>query len=98
MRALAVLAALVAVAALPLVGLDSYTLRLLNVGWIFVLLTTAFNFTLGYAGQLSLAHVGFFALGAYVVGLTTAAGLLAFWPALAVAIAGALVVSVALGL
>ncbi len=98
MKAAALVAGLAAAGALPLVGLDSYTMRLLNVAFVFVILTTAFNFTLGYAGQLSLAHVGFFALGAYVVGLTTTASLLTFWPALAAAVVAAVLVAVGLGI
>jgi ABC-type branched-subunit amino acid transport system ATPase component/ABC-type branched-subunit amino acid transport system permease subunit len=88
---------LVLAAAVPLAGLDGYTMRLINVSLVFVVLTTAFNFTLGHAGQLSLAHVGFFALGAYGVGLTTTAGLLSFWPALGVATLAAVAVAVGLG-
>jgi branched-chain amino acid transport system permease protein len=85
-------------ALVPWVGLDGYTMRLLNMGFVFVLLTAAFNFTLGYAGQLSLAHVGFFALGAYGVGLLTTAGLLGFWTAVAVTVAGCVLVAVGLGI
>jgi branched-chain amino acid transport system permease protein len=97
-RAAALAGVLGAAALLPLAGLDSYTLRLLNVALVFVVLTTAFNFTLGYAGQLSLAHVGFFALGAYGVGLATTAGVLGFWAALLASIAGCVLVAFGLGL
>jgi branched-chain amino acid transport system permease protein len=85
-------------ALVPWAGLDSYTMRLLNMGFVFVLLTAAFNFTLGYAGQLSLAHVGFFGLGAYGVGLLTTARLLGFWSALAVTVAGCVLVAIGLGI
>jgi ABC-type branched-subunit amino acid transport system ATPase component/ABC-type branched-subunit amino acid transport system permease subunit len=92
------IAGLALAAALPWVGLDSYTMRLLNLALVFVVLTTAFNFTLGHAGQLSLAHVGFFALGAYVVGLATTAGLLGFWGALALAVLVSVILAAVLGI
>lgn len=83
---------------LPLVVRDNYWMRLLNISLVFVVLTMAFNFTLGYTGQLSLGHVGFFALGAYTVGLTTTGGILTFWPALFAAILLNALIAVLLGI
>ncbi|MBX6396501.1 MAG: branched-chain amino acid ABC transporter permease, partial [Alicyclobacillaceae bacterium] len=42
------------------------------------------NVILGYTGQLSLAHAGFFGIGAYAVALLTVKANLSFWPALIV--------------
>jgi branched-chain amino acid transport system permease protein len=74
---------LVAVAlALPFVGLSDYYMRLVNLALLFSLLATSLNIVLGYAGQISLGHAGFFGIGAYTSALLTSgrSGLL-FWPA-----------------
>jgi ABC-type branched-subunit amino acid transport system ATPase component/ABC-type branched-subunit amino acid transport system permease subunit len=42
------------------------------------------NVLLGLTGQISLGHVAFYAIGAYVVGILTTAHDWSFWPALAV--------------
>jgi ABC-type branched-subunit amino acid transport system ATPase component/ABC-type branched-subunit amino acid transport system permease subunit len=83
---------------LPLVVRDNYWMRLLNLSLVFAILTMAFDFTLGYTGQLSLGHVGFFALGAYTVGLTTTSGVLTFWPALGAALVLNALVALVLGI
>ena len=49
----------------------NYTLRLVNNAGIYMLLVLGLNFILGFAGQLSFAQVGFFAIGAYVSALMT---------------------------
>lgn len=49
----------------------NYTLRLVNNAGIYILLVLGLNFILGFAGQLSFAQVGFFAIGAYVSALLT---------------------------
>jgi ABC-type branched-subunit amino acid transport system ATPase component/ABC-type branched-subunit amino acid transport system permease subunit len=43
------------------------------------------NVLLGLTGEVSLGHVGFFAIGAYVVGILTTATVVGFWPALVAA-------------
>ncbi len=42
---------------------------------------------LGYTGQLSLAHAGFFGIGGYTVAILTTAHGLSFWIALPIALA-----------
>lgn len=75
MRRAGLWAMLVALAALvlclPLLVQDNYTRRLINLAFIWTILTMSLNFILGFAGQLSLGHAGFFAIGAYVSGLLT---------------------------
>lgn len=82
MRKLAVLCGLVLLCALPFVVQDDYFLRLINMGIIYAILAVSLNFVLGYAGQISLGHAGFFGIGAYTSALIThgASGAM-FWPA-----------------
>lgn len=59
---------IVLVAALLLVlpmFLGDYHIHIINQIGIFVILVTSLNLILGYTGQLSFAHIGLFAIGAY---------------------------------
>src|SRR3546814_3733251 len=56
---------------LPYVLVSGYQLRLIIVVGVYILLTMGLNFMLGYAGLLSLAQVGFFAIGAYFTVIMT---------------------------
>ena len=69
MRNLAVIAGLALLCALPFVVQDDYFLRLINMGIIYAILAVSLNFVLGYAGQISLGHAGFFGIGAYTAAL-----------------------------
>jgi branched-chain amino acid transport system permease protein len=62
----------VAVLALCLVlpvGLEQYKLYVASLALVYVILAIGLNLTLGYAGQISLAHAAFMAVGAYSVAL-----------------------------
>lgn len=50
---------------------DQYHLHTLVVSGIFMLAAMSLNLLLGYTGQLSLGHVAFFGIGAYVSALTS---------------------------
>jgi len=65
------LIALVFFAAVPLWLQDQYYLHTLVVAGIFMLAAMSLNLLLGYTGQLSLGHVAFFGIGAYVSALTS---------------------------
>lgn len=58
-------------ACVPLWLKDQYFLHTLVVSGIFILAALSLNLLLGYTGQLSLGHVAFFGIGAYVSALTT---------------------------
>lgn len=58
-------------ATVPLWLLDQYYLHTLVVTGIFMLAAMSLNLLLGYTGQLSLGHVAFFGIGAYVSALTS---------------------------
>jgi branched-chain amino acid transport system permease protein len=71
MRRLTPSLALIFFAALPLWMKDQYYLHVTIVAGIFVLAAMSLNLLLGFAGQLSLGHVAFFGVGAYVSALAS---------------------------
>ena len=72
MSRLAQLALLAALALLPLaLGADPYLLNALITTGILTIGAISLNLLLGYTGQLSLGHVAFFGIGAYVSALTS---------------------------
>ena len=77
---LAVSLALLAIA--PLVFDNNYQRFVLVTVLINVILVIALNFILGFAGQVFLGTVGFFAIGSYVTALLTTRLGLTFWGAL----------------
>jgi len=70
---------------LPLIITDRYIFQLVIMSIIFAIATLSLNLILGYTGQASLAHAGFFGIGAYGVGLLTTKLGLSFWLALPLA-------------
>lgn len=60
-----------AVAAAAVLVTDSYILTILIFIGIYAIATMGLNLLLGFAGQISLGHAAFFALGAYVSGILT---------------------------
>jgi branched-chain amino acid transport system permease protein len=56
---------------IPVWAGDSYFLHILIITGIFIIASMSLNLLLGYSGQLSLGHVGFFGLGAYVSALVS---------------------------
>lgn len=63
------LAGLAALFTVPLWMTDLYVLHVLIVTGIFIIAAMSLNLLLGYTGQLSLGHVAFFGIGAYVSSL-----------------------------
>lgn len=78
------LALLALALALPMIITDRYIFQIVIMSTIFAIAILGMNLILGYTGQASLAHAGFFGIGAYGVGLLTKAGL-SFWLALPLA-------------
>jgi branched-chain amino acid transport system permease protein len=72
--------ALIVLIAAPM-GLKKYGLYLLSYWMIYVIATMGLNLVLGYAGQKSLGHAAFMAIGAYTVALLQAQGV-SFWLAI----------------
>jgi branched-chain amino acid transport system permease protein len=87
------------VAVLPLAGLvaaglllpqivrNEYYLQVLTLGYVWAIAAYGLNIILGTAGQLSLAHAGFFGMGAYTAGLLGADHRISFWIGLPTAVA-----------
>lgn len=71
MKRLLPYAALIFFLSVPLWMTDQYYLHTLVVCGIFMLAAMSLNLLLGYTGQLSLGHVAFFGIGAYVSALTS---------------------------
>jgi branched-chain amino acid transport system permease protein len=65
----------------PWLAPTDYLLRVGNLVLIYAILTLGLNFTVGWTGQVSLGHAGFWGIGAYTTALLTAK--LAAWPAAA---------------
>jgi branched-chain amino acid transport system permease protein len=55
----------------PFWASDSYFLHILIITGIFIIASMSLNLLLGFSGQLSLGHVGFFGLGAYASALVS---------------------------
>uniref|UniRef100_UPI000A8B0452 branched-chain amino acid ABC transporter permease n=1 Tax=Desulfosarcina cetonica TaxID=90730 RepID=UPI000A8B0452 len=81
----------------PLMERNPYTLGLSNLIAIYSLVVLGLNLFIGYAGQISLGHAAFFAIGAYgsAIGTTT----LGFpaWPVMMAAALAAALVALAVG-
>jgi branched-chain amino acid transport system permease protein len=66
----------------PFITQNEYYLQVMILSYIWMIAVYGLNIIAGYTGQLSLAHAGFFAIGAYSVGLLTVKAGLNFWLAL----------------
>ncbi|AOV07349.1 branched-chain amino acid ABC transporter permease [Sporosarcina ureilytica] len=84
--------------AFPLVFADNrYVLYIMTTSFIFIIAVYGMNLLAGFTGQLSLAHAGFFAIGAYSVGILTTRYDVNFWLALLVAVVITCVAGLLLG-
>lgn len=77
----------------PFLAANEYQVYVMATAFIWAIAVYGLNIITGYCGQLNLAHGGFFAIGAYTLGLLTADYGWSFWPAFV----GALVMTAALG-
>lgn len=89
---------------LPVV-LGLYLTEVVNVTGLFILMGLGLNIVVGFAGLLDLGYVAFYAIGAYIVGiLTNFSGELTFalgwsyWLALPIAVLGATLFGIVLGI
>ncbi|SFJ25670.1 branched-chain amino acid ABC transporter permease [Thermoflavimicrobium dichotomicum] len=73
--------------AIPLLTDNSYYLNMLIMIFIWTIAVSGMNMIAGYAGQLSLAHAGFFGMGAYTLGLLMAKAQMSFLVSLVMAVA-----------
>jgi len=92
------LGALAIMALVPLFTQHSYYLFVANVICVNAILVLALNFILGFAGQVFLGTVGFFAVAAYLAALMMVKVGASFWLAILVSIVGTMLLSVVIGL
>jgi branched-chain amino acid transport system permease protein len=71
MKLIATCLAIAALASVPLWLRDPYLMNALITSGIFIIGAMSLNLLLGFTGQLSLGHVAFFGIGAYVSALTS---------------------------
>jgi branched-chain amino acid transport system permease protein len=98
MRKAVALVALIGIAAwlLPY-GLDSYAIHVVNVILIFAVLAVGLGLAMGVAGQVNLAQVAFFGVGAYVTAILTTKAGLGFWVAAVLAVAATAAIGLVIG-
>ncbi len=89
---------LIAILTLPLIQDNPYYLGLSNQVAINVIIVLGLNLFVGYAGQISLGHAAFFALGAYGSAILTVNFGIWPWPAMFVTAALVGLVALAIGL
>jgi branched-chain amino acid transport system permease protein len=98
MRLRIALLALIAVACwlLPY-GLDSYAIHVVNVILIFAILAVGLGLAMGVAGQVNLAQVAFFGVGAYATAILTTRAGLGFWVSAVLAVAATVAIGLVVG-
>ena len=80
-------ALLVLAVVFPLAVDNPYLVSVVVTAYVTAIAVYGLDVLLGYTGQLSLAHAGFFGIGGYTVGVLTADHGFSFWTALPVALA-----------
>lgn len=85
-------------AAMPLIGLSSYTLHLFILILMWSTVGMAWNLIAGYCGQVSFGHAAYFGVGAYTAGLLYLHLKLSPWWGIPLSVAVLLVFSFLLGL
>lgn len=83
---------------LPFIVPNEYILHVLVLVCIWSISVYGINILTGYTGNLSLAHVGFFAIGAYTLGLLTTKANWNFWLALLAAVVLSMILGALVGL
>ena len=81
----------------PLLAQNEYQVYVMASAFVWAIAVYGLNIITGYCGQLNLAHGGFFALGAYTLGLLTADYSWSYWPAFVAALAMTAVVGFFVG-
>lgn len=69
----------------PFITQNDYFIHIMTLSFIWMIGVYGLNLLAGYTGYLSLAHAGFFAIGAYSLGLLTVKGGVNFWISLILA-------------
>lgn len=83
---------------LPFMGLSRSSMRIVIMIALYAMLGMGLNVLLGYIGQVSLGHAGFYAIGAYTSAILTTTFNWSFWPAALVGGCTAALIGFLLGL
>ncbi|MCO8276154.1 branched-chain amino acid ABC transporter ATP-binding protein/permease [Actinoplanes sp. TRM 88003] len=78
-------------------GLDSYAIHVVNVILIFAILAVGLGLCMGVGGQVNLAQVAFFGVGAYATAILTTRGGLGFWVAALLAVLATVAIGLVVG-
>jgi branched-chain amino acid transport system permease protein len=78
--------------------LNLYAIHVVDVAIVFALLAIGLGLALGVAGQINLAQVAFFGVGAYTTAMLTTRAGMGFWPAAVIAILVASLTGLLVGL
>ncbi|MGW6499266.1 branched-chain amino acid ABC transporter ATP-binding protein/permease [Nonomuraea angiospora] len=78
-------------------GLGGYSMHVADVAIIFAILAVGLGLTMGVAGQINLAQVAFFGVGAYTVAILTTQAGFGFWSAAVLAVVAAAVFGALVG-
>jgi branched-chain amino acid transport system permease protein len=78
-------------------GLGSYTIHVTNVILIFAVLAVGLGLAMGIGGQVNLAQVAFFGVGAYATAILTTRAGLGFWVSAVLAVLVTMVVGLVVG-
>ncbi|MEW9673032.1 branched-chain amino acid ABC transporter permease [Ammoniphilus sp. 3BR4] len=89
--------AIAAAALLPL-ALNNYQIHILNLVVLYMILAIGLDLTIGYCGQLNLAHAAFYAVGAYTSAILTTMYEFSFWTALPFSMAISVFFGILIGL
>ncbi|MPY34862.1 branched-chain amino acid ABC transporter ATP-binding protein/permease [Streptomyces adustus] len=95
---LATTGAIVVAAWLLPYGLGSYTIHVVNIALIYALLALGMGLAMGVSGQINLAQVAFFGVGAYAVAILTTHYGYGFWAAALLAVLATVVVGLFVGI
>src|SRR5215468_3297168 len=94
----ALLAFLAGVAVVPWLLPNQYLVHVAVLAGIYVILAVGLNLVMGYAGQVSLGHAGFYGLGAYVSAVLSVRYALSPWLGMAIAAAATGAVAYVVGI
>jgi branched-chain amino acid transport system ATP-binding protein/branched-chain amino acid transport system permease protein len=78
-------------------GLNFYAMQVVDGALVFAVLALGAGLAMGVAGQINLAQVAFFGVGAYALALLTTRAGLGFWPAALLAVLAAVAVGLLVG-
>ena len=92
------IAVILAALVFPMIVQNQYVLHVVTLAMIWAISVYGYNMNVGYIGSLSLAHVGFFAIGAYTLGLLTVKAGWGFWSSFAAALVLTAVIGFFVGL